>query len=91
MTFPIGRTRQIVVNVPIIDDDINEALEYFLVELTPADPASVPVTVSFERNVMRCDIFDDDGEFQVFIYTAVIKRLFCRYFYWVSISKYNIF
>ncbi len=51
-----------VIGVPIIDDDINEAVEYFIVELSFADPASVPSTVSIGRNVMRCDIIDNDGE-----------------------------
>ncbi len=62
VSFPVGRTRTMVVDVPIIDDDINEALEYFIVELSFADPASVPSTVSIGSSVMRCDIVDNDGE-----------------------------
>ena len=47
--------------MPIIDDDIDEALEYFRVDLSFADPASVPSTVSIGSDVIRLDIIDDDG------------------------------
>ncbi len=67
-----------VVDVPIIDDDINEALEYFIVELSFADPASVPSTVSIGSSVMRCDIADNDGEY------SYNKKLFQK-------CKWNIF
>ena len=66
VTFSVGRTRSVVVDVPIVDDDINEALEYFIVELSFADPTSVPSTVTIGRNVMRCDIVDNDGELRGF-------------------------
>ena len=59
-----GITRELTGNVPIIDDNINEALEYFRVELSFADPASVPDTVSISgTGVIRLDIVDNDGEY----------------------------
>ncbi len=62
LDFPVGRTRELTGFVPIIDDNINEALEYFRADLSFADPASVPDTVSIGSSVIRLDIIDDDGE-----------------------------
>ncbi len=62
LDFPVGRTKEMTGRVPINDDNINEALEFFIVELSFADPASVPSTVSIGRNVIRLDIVDNDGE-----------------------------
>ncbi len=65
LDFPIGRTRELTGLVPIIDDNINEALEYFRVDLSFADPASVPDTVSISgTGVIRLDIVDNDGEYK---------------------------
>ncbi len=50
-------------NVTIFDDLINEALEYFVVVLSFADPDNMPSTVSIKgTGVIRCDIVDNDGE-----------------------------
>ena len=45
-------------NVGIIDDTINEALEYFIVDLSFS--GSVPSTVSLGMSCMRVDIVDND-------------------------------
>ncbi len=47
-------------NVGIIDDTINEALEYFIVDLSFS--GSVPSTVSLGMSRMRVDIVSNDGE-----------------------------
>ena len=63
LDFPVGRGRELTGLIPIFDDDINEALEYFRVDLSFADPASVPDTVTISGSgVIRLDIIDNDGE-----------------------------
>ncbi len=64
LTFSPGDGNQALSGrVNITDDNINEALEYFYVDLRFADPASVPSTVTIleENSVIRCDIVDNDG------------------------------
>ncbi len=52
-------------DVRIVDDLIDEALEYFVVTLSFQDPDNVPPLTSIERNggdIIRIDIVDNDGE-----------------------------
>ncbi len=64
LDFPVGRTRELSAHISIIDDNINEALEFFAADLTFADPESVPDTVSISgSSVIRLDIVDNDGEY----------------------------
>ncbi len=53
-------------DVPIFDDMIDEALEYFVITLTfHDDPDNVPPLISIESNggdKIRIDIIDNDGE-----------------------------
>ncbi len=58
-------------NVRIINDLIDEALEYFVVTLTFQDPNNVPQSASIESNggdIIRIDIVDNDGELKVKAY-----------------------
>ncbi len=52
-------------DVLIYDDLIDEALEYFVVNLTFQNPDNVPQSSSIESNggdIIRIDIVDNDGE-----------------------------
>ncbi len=52
-------------DVLILDDMIDEALEYFVVTLTFQNPDNVPPLASIESNggdIIRIDIIDNDGE-----------------------------
>ncbi len=64
LQFSVGRMREISAFVPIEDDDINEALEYFIAELTFATEVSRPDLIMIGSNVIRLDIVDNDGEFK---------------------------
>ncbi len=60
-----GGTTVLSGNVRIINDLIDEALEYFVVTLNFQDPDNVPQSASIESNggnVIRIDIIDNDGE-----------------------------
>ncbi len=55
-------------DVLIYDDRIDEALEYFVVNLTFQDPDNVPPLASIESNggdIIRIDIVDNDGELNI--------------------------
>ena len=56
--------RDIVVG--IVDDDINEAAEEFLLffDIVDSDFVVDEIITSVERNPTRCRIMNDDGEFQ---------------------------
>ena len=58
LTFSRNGRNVLTGNVGIIDDTINEALEYFVVDLSFS--GSVPSTVSISRSRMRIDIVDND-------------------------------
>ena len=58
-------------DVLIYDDMIDEALEYFVVNLTFQDPDNVPPSALIESNggdIMRIDIVDNDGELKHIVY-----------------------
>ncbi len=58
-------------NVPINDDMIDEALEYFVATLDFLDPNNVPPLTSIEGNggdIIRIDIIDNDGELKNILY-----------------------
>ncbi len=66
-----GGTTVLSGNVRIINDLIDEALEYFVVTLTFQDPNNVPQSASIESNggdIIRIDIVDNDGELKVKAY-----------------------
>ncbi len=55
-------------DVRIVDDLIDEALEYFVVTLSFQDPDNVPRSASIESNggdIIRIDIVDNDGELSI--------------------------
>ncbi len=61
-------------NARIVNDLIDEALEYFVVTLTFQNPDNVPRSASIESNggdIIRIDIVDNDGELN-------IKLLACK-------------
>ncbi len=62
LDFPVGRTREQSGFVPIINDNINEALEFFMARLGFASEISRPDLVTIGSDVIRLDIVDDDGE-----------------------------
>ncbi len=62
LEFPVGSLREQSGFVGIFDDNINEALEYFIVELSFSNEVSRPELVTIGNDVIRLDIVDDDGE-----------------------------
>ncbi len=58
-------------NVTILDDLIDEALEFFVVTLSFQTPDMVPPLTSIETNggdIIRIDIIDNDGELKYIMY-----------------------
>ncbi len=66
LTFVAGGVTVLSGNARIVNDLIDEALEYFVVTLTFQNPDNVPPLTSIEsRNggdIIRIDIIDNDGE-----------------------------
>ena len=60
-----GDFRQIKpVAVNVVDDDVNEANEEFLLYFdVPNLPSSVSITTQIGRNPVRCRIMNDDGKY----------------------------
>lgn len=61
--FPAGEaTNEVVVPFPIVDDDVNEADERFLIvlEISPKEELKAKLVV-FERPSAVCTILDNDG------------------------------
>ena len=63
--FPAtGTINEITVQLPIINDDVNEVDEEFMIilELSPKEELKADY-VTFDRSSALCTILDDDGEF----------------------------
>lgn len=60
--------------VLIFDDLIDEALEFFVVDLSIASEASVTSLVSLGTNRIHCYIIDNDGKYFTIIHTHVILK-----------------
>ncbi len=74
LDFPVGRTRELTGRVPINNDNINEALEFFMAihSLGFATEVSRPDLVTIRSDVIHLDIVDDDGECMC-VYMYIVK------------------
>ena len=62
ITFEAGGDIVLTGNVPIRDDEIDEANEVFITRLSLADPSSDPGTILIDNDKIVCEIVDNDGE-----------------------------
>ena len=68
VTVPAGqRVEDITVDIPIIDDDIDEADEGFVILLEVVDPAVAPFVDLSTRNATMGRIDDNDGKLLLYI------------------------
>ena len=62
LNFVSGKNQsKLIGNVPIVDDLINEALEYFVVDLSWGE-YKPSIDFQINRSRIRIDIVDNDGE-----------------------------
>ena len=62
ITFEAGGEIVLTGDVPINDDEIDEANEVFITRLSLADPSSDPGSIVIGNDRIVCEIVDNDGE-----------------------------
>ena len=71
VTVPAGqRVEDITVDIPIIDDDIDEADEGFIILLEVVDPAVAPSVDLSTRNTTLGRIDDNDSKLLLYIFVT---------------------
>ena len=73
ITFEAGGPIVLTGNVPIRDDEIDEANEVFITRLSLADPSSNPGTIDISNDRIVCEIVDNDGESSSYIAKKAIS------------------